>query len=72
MKHTLPTKRKKRKVKPCKKIAILAFPFGVGSPDETGEVADEVWRRGGVRRRGEVAWRNEMEVKTIGDKNEHS
>ena len=41
MKHTLPTKRKKRKVKPCKKIAILAFPFGVGSLAETGEVADE-------------------------------
>ncbi len=23
-------------------LTILAFPFGAGSPDETGEVADEV------------------------------
>ena len=24
------------------KLTKLAFPYGVGSPDETGEVADEV------------------------------
>ena len=33
---------------------LLAFPFGVCSPDKTGEMSDKVWQRGGVRRRGEV------------------
>ncbi len=48
MKHTLPTKRKKRKVKPCKKIAILAFPFGVDFHDETGKMSRSD-KRGSLR-----------------------
>jgi len=48
--------------KPWAKLVIfLAFPFEVGSPDETGEVSDGVWRRGGVRRRGEVSLRAKRE-----------